>query len=321
MDTRKYLEKMILLSIILLNSGCGGQIAQTPTPNIQGTVDARVALIMTETSIAQIQRSIAIEKTAIEATRVSLASAPTPIHATPASIATQPVTLTPTIGATVVSGSDGTITAVPSIPPVLQTPMTDVPTPQTSSVTTTPIPAAVTGAPNVVSCPFYIYVDWGSSDNHYVPEGWMGDWSDIQLDDNYKLDPLRSSVIRITYTPQGSNHWAGIYWWDPPGSNWAQDKDGEYNLSCATKLTFWARGENSGEKAEFKVGGLQGKYRDSLQPALSTGPIVLTNEWTQYTIDLTGKDLSHIIGGFVWVTNVDSNPDGATIYLDDIRFE
>lgn len=36
---------------------------------------------------------------------------------------------------------------------------------------------------------------------------------------------------------------------------------------------------------------------------------------------LKGKDLTHIMGGFVWVTNKSSNPNGAIIYLDVIRFE
>lgn len=172
----------------------------------------------------------------------------------------------------------------------------------------------------VASCPFYVYADWGSDLNHYVPEGHMGDVSDVVLDDNYQRDPERASVIRITYTPIGPSQWAGIYWWDPPGGDWG-GVDGGFDLSCAKTLTFWARGEEGGEKAEFKVGGLKGTYQDSLHPALSTGPITLTSGWEQYELDLEGEPLKHIIGGFVWVTNKPSNPDGATIYLDDIRFE
>jgi len=77
----------------------------------------------------------------------------------------------------------------------------------------------------------------------------------------------------------------------------------------------------SGEKAEFKVGGIRGKYSDSLQPAVSSGVIVLTNEWTPYSINLEGRDLSYISGGFCWVTSLRNNPEGCTIYLDDIKFE
>ena len=172
----------------------------------------------------------------------------------------------------------------------------------------------------VAECPLYVYQDWGAEVNSFVPEGWMGDYSDITLDDNYKLDAERPSVVQIAYTPKGSEQWAGIYWWNPPGSSFGK-RDGGFDLSCATKLTFWARGNKGGEKAEFKVGGIEGTYKDSLQPAKSSGPIVLTNKWVEYTIPLTGEDLSHIIGGFVWVTNKPSNPNGAVIYLDDIKFE
>ena len=131
-------------------------------------------------------------------------------------------------------------------------------------------------------------------------------------------------MIQIAYSgakTQGQG-WAASIGGIPPNSNWAQ-VDGGFDLSCATKVTFWARGENGGEWAEFKVGGLHGQYNDSFGP-VSTGSFRLTDEWKQYSISLAGKDLSHVIGGFVWVTNTDrnrGNPNGATIYLDDIRYE
>lgn len=168
------------------------------------------------------------------------------------------------------------------------------------------------------TCPLYVYQDWGNT--QFVPEGFMGDSSDINLDDNFQRDSKRPNVIKITYTPKGGQGFAGIYWW-VPGTNWGNGDDVGLDISCASKLTFWARGEKGGEKAEFKVGGIKDTYRDSLQPAKSSGTITLTAEWYPYTIDLTGTNLSHIMGGFVWVTNKPSNPNGSTIYLDDIRFE
>jgi len=189
----------------------------------------------------------------------------------------------------------------------------------TSASQTPAVPAPPQPSP-AGDCPFYVYKDWGDAANHFVPEGWMGDVADIRIDDNYKLDPERPTVIQITYTPAGPQQWSGIYWWDPPGSNFGT-LDGGFDISCATKLTFWARGEKGGEKAELKVGGLRGVHLDSINPALSTGPITLTITWVQYTLELKYKDLTHIQGGFVWVTNKPSNPQGATIYLDDIRYE
>ena len=93
-----------------------------------------------------------------------------------------------------------------------------------------------------------------------------------------------------------------------------------YNLTGATKLVFWAKGEMGGERIEeFRVGGIgtSSMYPDS--DSASIGPVILTNEWKKYTIDLRGKDLSFISGGFAWVANVASNPHHCTFYLDDIR--
>ena len=67
------------------------------------------------------------------------------------------------------------------------------------------------------------------------------------------------------------------------------------------------------------MGGITGEYPDS--DSAGIGPVVLTTEWQQFTIDLQGKDLSSIIGGFCWASNIDVNPDGMVFYLDDIQYE
>ena len=73
---------------------------------------------------------------------------------------------------------------------------------------------------------------------------------------------------------------------------------------------------------EFKAGGIHDRtkrYKDSFE--VSLGRIPLTREWQQHRINLEGKDLSSVIGGFCWVASQPANPDGLTFYLDDIRFE
>ena len=82
---------------------------------------------------------------------------------------------------------------------------------------------------------------------------------------------------------------------------------------------FWARAEKL-TVIEFKVGGINEPYGDSLIYPRGIHAD-LTEDWQEFEIDLTGADLMHMIGGFVWVTNWDMNPDGITFYLDDIRFE
>ncbi|MFH1231482.1 MAG: hypothetical protein V1709_08320, partial [Planctomycetota bacterium] len=169
--------------------------------------------------------------------------------------------------------------------------------------------------------PFYVYADRGSINNHYIPSGWMGDYGDIKYDGASKDDAyLGDSCIKIIYNAQASQgaRWAGIFWQNP-ANNWG-DADGGFDLSKAEKVSFWARGEKGAERIEeFKVGGIMGEYFDS--DSASIGPVILNKEWTQYTIDLKGKDMSYIIGGFVWAANIDNNPEGATFYLDEIKYE
>jgi hypothetical protein len=156
----------------------------------------------------------------------------------------------------------------------------------------------------------------------FTPSGLMGDIDAIRPT-SWTANPHSGpTCIQIIYDPRFNNsarsRWAGIYW-QYPANNWGDMQQGQ-NLTGAKNLTFWARGDTGGEIAEFKVGGITGQYPDSIEIPLTTGVIVLSENWTTYTIDLIGQDLSHVIGGFCWVTNEDQNPVGSTIYLDDIYY-
>jgi len=154
----------------------------------------------------------------------------------------------------------------------------------------------------------------------FSPTGWMGDLKDIKIDVKNSEDPHSLPICtKISYNPAGDKGWAGIYW-QYPSNNWGDNPQG-YNLTGAKELAFWAKGSEDGVKAEFKVGGITGEYPDSLQTPISTGVITLSDKWEQYAIDLAGQNLSHVIGGFCWVTNVNQNPNGCTIYLDDIMYK
>ena len=67
------------------------------------------------------------------------------------------------------------------------------------------------------------------------------------------------------------------------------------------------------------MGGIGGQNGDS--DSANIGPITLTNHWKKYSIGLSQKNLRHIIGGFSWSANRESNPNGMAFYLDDIHFE
>lgn len=171
--------------------------------------------------------------------------------------------------------------------------------------------------------PFVVYGD-KSTQNRFTPSGYMPNGECILMNDSWTENCQEGkSCIKVVYDvvcSAKSRQWAGVYWLNP-ADNWG-DRKGGYNLTGATKLTFWARGEKGGEViAEFKIGGVgvSREYPDSDTAAI--GPVILSKEWRQYSIDLHGKDLSYISGGFAWVANVESNPDACTFFLDDIRFE
>lgn len=219
------------------------------------------------------------------------------------------------------------VTAAFAEPPGVGAPTHGAPAADPNSAGATGANIAASGASNATMAKpdekgrFYIYADKGAKVNHYVPSGWMGDYGDLRIDDAAKDSPKNgTTAFKVTYSgkaAQGAG-WAGIFW-QQPANNWG-NKPGGFNLSNYKKVTFWARGAQGNEKiAEFKVGGITGENADS--DSASIGPVSLTKEWKQYSIDLTGKNLSNIIGGFAWSASRDDNPQGFVIYLDDIRFE
>jgi hypothetical protein len=122
------------------------------------------------------------------------------------------------------------------------------------------------------------------------------------------------TCIKLEY--RAPSNWGGLAWQNPE-NDWG-DKPGGFNLTGAKKLTFWARGEEGGEKVDFSYGGI---HRDKPFYDSSDGKIgvQLTTEWKQYAIDLTGKDLSCIKTGFGWSVGGAGKP--VTFYLDDIQYE
>ena len=189
---------------------------------------------------------------------------------------------------------------------------------------------------------FYVYQDFISAGNHFSERGIMCDSGDEYcvplMDENCKVLPHSgTSCIKCRFVSQKSN-WGGWNFMNSslqgtqttPQQNWGDVAGGGYNLCGATKLTFWARGEVGGERVKFFIFGIgrqpfTGKavkpYPDSEQQ-ISTGYLTLSTNWTQYTIDLTDKDLSRVLLGFAWQTKGSINHgQDITFYLDDIVYD
>ncbi|MFC1500926.1 hypothetical protein ACFL58_00555 [Elusimicrobiota bacterium] len=168
--------------------------------------------------------------------------------------------------------------------------------------------------------PFLVYSDRGARGSHFFPTGWMGDYGDLRVNPGYtaKVHSGQTS-FQIQYNARMAQNagWVGMYW-QYPANNWG-NRSG-YNLTGARKLTFWACGERGGEiLSEIKMGGISGEFGDS--DFSSIGPIELSDKWQKYTINLANRDLTNVIGGFCFAAAKDDNPNGFTIYFDDIIYE
>lgn len=170
---------------------------------------------------------------------------------------------------------------------------------------------------------FVVYKD-KASPGHFIASGYMPDGKCLKINDAWtdNCQEGGKTCIQVKFdrdcTTIGGSGWAGAYWLDP-ANNWGDTKGG-FNLTGAKKLVFWARGEKGGEVVTFKMGGVGMGHTYADSDTATSEPIVLTKDWQEYSIDLTGKDLSHIIGGFCWVGTAKENQSNITFYLSNIYY-
>lgn len=162
--------------------------------------------------------------------------------------------------------------------------------------------------------------------DYFSTSGWMGDGSRgtmvLEMDENYTRKPRPGDndgkCIRFSWEPRTAS-WAGLYWQAPAG-NWGSQPG--RSVIGATKVTFWAAGENGTEVVEFKAGGVRASnmpYKDSF--AATLGAVRLPSIWRRYEINLRAQKLSNVIGAFAWVLHREGNAGKVIFYLDDIRYE
>lgn len=166
---------------------------------------------------------------------------------------------------------------------------------------------------------FYIYKEAGYK-TKFVPSGYMGDYENIRMQQRCFKNPKKGlSCLKIKYYKRSNKEgWAGVYW-QYPYDNWG-NKEEFIDLRGYSKLTFYARGNKGGEVIEcFKVGGIKGEYSDSIEASLGH-LVILSKRWKKYTINLKGKDLSHMIGGFCFVVVNEDFQENMIFYLDEIFF-
>ncbi len=170
--------------------------------------------------------------------------------------------------------------------------------------------------PPLAEIPFVIYNEGGEA-RAYSPSGKMGNAGALQIDETWDVEPHEGKTcIRMAYA--GSFDWVTTAWQNP-ALNWG-DVPGGYNFTNAAKVTFWARGEKGGERAEFMAGMEQPQNavsRDSLRA--TTGSVKLRNQWKKYSIPLQKYDRGRLITAFL--VRIEAEKDPIIIYLDDIQYE
>lgn len=183
-----------------------------------------------------------------------------------------------------------------------------------------------------------VYSDVSAAGNHFLAFAKIpGANSAASINGSFANSPHSGATsIRCEFRNTTGDNFAGFYFLNgilPSGAfapqlNFGTVPNAGINLTSATALTFWARGENGGERIEFFMGGVGRNpvTGDAVAPFPDSTPVVrtpvtLSAQWRQFRIDLAGRDLSYVLGGFGWISNATNNPQGAVFYLDDIQYE
>ncbi|MDA7675154.1 hypothetical protein N8583_02135 [Akkermansiaceae bacterium] len=105
--------------------------------------------------------------------------------------------------------------------------------------------------------------------------------------------------------------------WQHPSGDWG-DAPGGFDLTGATKLSFWARGNAGGEKVTIGIGNIGNDkvYHDTFADKKE---LTLGTEWQEFEIDLTGKNLTRIKSALYFTTSSTGQPQ--TFFLDGVTIQ
>ena len=157
------------------------------------------------------------------------------------------------------------------------------------------------------------------------------------MNENCKEDPaVGKTCIKCSQTIEG-NEWGGwlfLNGYSTDGDSKIKMNDGTtddqgMDLTGATKITFYAKGEKGGEVIDFitcgfgyngDTGLVEVNYPDSTEKQSCF--VTLSTEWEKYEIDLSDCDLSYIGCGFGYALSKAHSGEGDFVfYMDEICFE
>lgn len=194
---------------------------------------------------------------------------------------------------------------------------------------------------------FTVYEDVSSAGNHFHAWAKFTDRNrrgDAAMNGSWEDKAIDATSIRCEFNG-GGNGFAGFALLNgvlegkdlAPRFNFGTVPNSGFNLTGATALKFKARGQNGGEVVTFFMGGVGREENGTVKricteeyllpcPAPDSTPAVslqisLTTDWREYSIPLTGINLSYLLGGFGWGASASNNGGHAVFYLDDIYYE
>ena len=162
--------------------------------------------------------------------------------------------------------------------------------------------------------PFYIYKD--GKDLPYIPSAYMGDFQFMRVDaENKNFVKEGEAALRVSYGSGAG--WLGLGFVDPV-NDWG-DKAGGFDISGATKFTFWAKA--SSDEASATIGyGMIEDNKEFYDTDKQSKKIMLTTEWKKYEINISkSADLRCIKTGLLIYSTAIGKP--FSIYVDEVRFE
>ncbi len=160
-----------------------------------------------------------------------------------------------------------------------------------------------------------VIITGGATHGPWAASGWMGHSTKLKIDEACTENPkIGNECTKITFASDSG--WAGIVWQHPAG-DWG-DAPGGFDLSGASKLSFWARGTEGGEKVTIGIGNITPpkRYHDTFS---AKKDLTLTKDWQQFQIDLRGKNLTRIKSALYFTTL--SSGQSSSFFLDEITIQ
>lgn len=171
------------------------------------------------------------------------------------------------------------------------------------------------------------YYIWKNEDTpgQFAPTGFMPDGMGLSQSTSESDTPHSEPHCLRLYCQLSEKPWVGIYFlhegeWEPREAvNLFDELKAEKGDPVVCR--FWARSRD-GASVQFKVGGVtKGNVKDSLTFPVPSKWIELGSEWKMYELDMTGKDMRSLVGGFTWACDRAHNRNAdITFDLDDIYF-